>query len=801
MAKIKQLIEKNISQINAVDENTLYSITDYPVGGITQEQMINALSLQQEGFYQINSVYMCIDDGDNYIKNHCYKFIPFEDSCQWEDITPWNEAVDTTLESLKNIDDKKLYSITDYPIGGITNSQMNDALTDVQEGFYQVGSVYMCTDEGTYLKNHFYKFNDLSWEDVTPEFAGELKDVTLEELESEVIDEDTLYNIKDYPIGGISSLQMVNALKPEQLGFYQVGSVYLCTDDYSDYIKHHFYRFDYNEETDTYSWVDTKAGADIDKELSLESENPVANNVVTEALNEKVSKDGNENVYGIKSFDVRPRLGVSDEIVIPSEYQRVEYIESTGTQYINTNFYSNKCRAVYKVEFIESGGHVSAIWASNYDLVYMPSGNPLGFNISGYNGIGLNYNTSTNTPYEIDATIYSGKQQISVDNEKIYENTLSFSQTDRKYYIFCGNENNSTTWAYSKIKLYYIKYYDDENLERNMIPCYRKSDGVIGLYDLVYNKFYPNNGTGVFLKGEDIANGIDFATIDDVTALQPDIDSKVSLDKDEVIKGQKIFTERPQIGEARLPTEFTEVEYIESTGTQYIDTLVKPSDSNYFKMDFKVEYTSLTSAYLYSAGFDVPWFSYERFREGNSYWNIGSSVILGQHYISTNTIYEYNVIYNNGVINSTNAFPFSGNYSGVLGSRTLEFFGCSDVNTYQKIKLYTLKLYSGENFTLVRDFIPCYRKSDNKTGLYDVVNNQFYTNQGTGEFLKGNDILSGEYLALQSEIPEIIANPKEEATEELTKISIDNIIFSLAASGSGGSSVIFREWTEEEDVI
>ena len=31
--------------------------------------------------------------------------------------------------------------------------------------------------------------------------------------------------------------------------------------------------------------------------------------------------------------------------------------------------------------------------------------------------------------------------------------------------------------------------------------------------------------------------------------------------------------------------------------------------------------------------------------------------------------------------------------------------------------------------------IPCYRKSDNKPGLYDTVTKEFYTNQGTGEFL------------------------------------------------------------------
>lgn len=39
-----------------------------------------------------------------------------------------------------------------------------------------------------------------------------------------------------------------------------------------------------------------------------------------------------------------------------------------------------------------------------------------------------------------------------------------------------------------------------------------------------------------------------------------------------------------------------------------------------------------------------------------------------------------------------------------------------------------------ENDIIVRDFIPCYRKSDSKPGLYDIVNKQFYTNAGSGEF-------------------------------------------------------------------
>ena len=41
---------------------------------------------------------------------------------------------------------------------------------------------------------------------------------------------------------------------------------------------------------------------------------------------------------------------------------------------------------------------------------------------------------------------------------------------------------------------------------------------------------------------------------------------------------------------------------------------------------------------------------------------------------------------------------------------------------------------------MVRDLIPCYRKVDNVAGMYDLVNDVFYTNEGTGEFIIGNVI-------------------------------------------------------------
>ena len=53
-------------------------------------------------------------------------------------------------------------------------------------------------------------------------------------------------------------------------------------------------------------------------------------------------------------------------------------------------------------------------------------------------------------------------------------------------------------------RVYSFKAYEYDVLIRDMIPCYRKADHVIGMYDLVNDVFYTNSGTGTFYKGPDV---------------------------------------------------------------------------------------------------------------------------------------------------------------------------------------------------------------------------------------------------------------------------------------------------------
>ena len=59
--------------------------------------------------------------------------------------------------------------------------------------------------------------------------------------------------------------------------------------------------------------------------------------------------------------------------------------------------------------------------------------------------------------------------------------------------------NNSWESSYyASMKLYYFKAWSSWTLVREMIPCYRKSDSVIWLYDIVNDVFYTNAGSGTF---------------------------------------------------------------------------------------------------------------------------------------------------------------------------------------------------------------------------------------------------------------------------------------------------------------
>lgn len=188
---------------------------------------------------------------------------------------------------------------------------------------------------------------------------------------------------------------------------------------------------------------------------------------------------------------------------ISSAYSELEYIKSSGTQYIDTGFIPNQdtrvvCDVVYTTPSSSSDKYLFGARQSNGVLAY-------GVNI--YNGVYQSmYNTQTtnmNSSVSTQIIIDKDKNVITVNGTKYTQNYTTFA-CPVTMYLFALN-NNGTSYGLSSATLYSCKIYDNKTLIRNYIPC-KKGDSDIGLYDTINNQFYSNAGTGVFTAGPVVAN-------------------------------------------------------------------------------------------------------------------------------------------------------------------------------------------------------------------------------------------------------------------------------------------------------
>jgi hypothetical protein len=69
-----------------------------------------------------------------------------------------------------------------------------------------------------------------------------------------------------------------------------------------------------------------------------------------------------------------------------------------------------------------------------------------------------------------------------------------------------GDYKDGITQRAKYTRMYYWKMTDNGVVVRHMIPCYRISDNVIGMYDLIGKTFYTNAGSGTFTKGANVTS-------------------------------------------------------------------------------------------------------------------------------------------------------------------------------------------------------------------------------------------------------------------------------------------------------
>lgn len=188
---------------------------------------------------------------------------------------------------------------------------------------------------------------------------------------------------------------------------------------------------------------------------------------------------------------------------LPKGYIELDYIQSNGTEYIDTGFKPNQNTRVTLDGQYLGGSTESYIYVmSAMDTVFAKRYSVMITKSTGICSSEMSNNTSVNFPKTILQTdrlkIDKDKNVCTINGETVTNNANAF-QSPVSLCIFAMSQSSGVS-RILKHKLYNCAIYDNGTLVRDFVPC-KNPAGAIGLYDTVNGTFYGNAGTGAFTAG------------------------------------------------------------------------------------------------------------------------------------------------------------------------------------------------------------------------------------------------------------------------------------------------------------
>lgn len=195
--------------------------------------------------------------------------------------------------------------------------------------------------------------------------------------------------------------------------------------------------------------------------------------------------------------------------VLPDDYQRLEYLESDGTQILTTTPGDHKLNQDSRVwiRFAKTGSVTDG--PQLFGCRRNTSANGFYGQISAAGRIYVGYaggSMSTGVDAELNR-IYDldfNKNTVSLDG--VLKNTTTYETftTPANGRLFGIRGNTSTALYCGSLRVYRYKEWADGTLIADLYPARRLSDDVLGMYDIVNNRFATNQGTGTFIAGPDV---------------------------------------------------------------------------------------------------------------------------------------------------------------------------------------------------------------------------------------------------------------------------------------------------------
>lgn len=510
---------------------------------------------------------------------------------------------------------------------------------------------------------------------------------------------------------------------------------------------------------------------------------------------------------GLEIVDMPDETGYN----LPDGYGKISYVESLQDQYTIIDYIPKETTRVvveYSYDAIAGrdqplfGSRTGSTSGSRQFVLWMEwdsSGPYTGFIYGGnqWNGTDV---PSNGYPLTCDIG-----QKLTADvsvNGYYIDGTLIHSVTNTglpsPYNLAIFHVSNSNTGVESgktsfKGRIYSFKIYEGDTLVVDLVPTIIVSTAYVGFYDVINNKFYLSKTTNSFTyDASSVIVGSGGKQINLLPATNTEIGGVIigkgiNVDKEGVISidaiplepatadklgGVKIgegltITEEGILsatastvynagngisitkGSRKLPVEYQEIEYIESSGSAIFDTgyLVNPAtvidmDCIVYESsnsDWQFLYGSRSSTYDTTTIFG---FVVRHYQKGY----IPELWIPGEQ-LGTSSTFPYNertILKQN--MNELTWYPVSTRVSVTItgtgnlptSSTTFAVSGFKDGSVYTfgpKCRIYSLKISDVNGVT--RDYIPCYRISDGVVGLYDLINDTFRYSATSTSFISG----------------------------------------------------------------
>ena len=180
---------------------------------------------------------------------------------------------------------------------------------------------------------------------------------------------------------------------------------------------------------------------------------------------------------------------------LPKDYQQVDYIcRQSGTVYINTGYIFTTTTDIRLVYFMPSASGNIASCGNN-------SANRYGYYQNSATQVliqkgGTNYALDISNNEKHDVTF--GMNGVVCDGVNLLSENVAINRSYKM--LLCAYNGG---WS-SNVRIYNFQAYENGVLIKDLIPCYRKSDNEIGMYDMIGKEFIAKSGSGTMTYGSEV---------------------------------------------------------------------------------------------------------------------------------------------------------------------------------------------------------------------------------------------------------------------------------------------------------